>query len=62
MNDPVALLSSIGHAVGRWVMLGSLALGIIVPRTVQTSFSDSHRPQQLIPVLGLTTDEHAVGI
>lgn len=61
MNDPVALLSSIRHAVGRWVMAGALALAFIVPMTALPSFADSGRLQQLIPMLGLTTDEHAVG-
>ena len=61
MNHPVAVLPSIRHAVGRWVMAGALALAIIVPMTALPSFADSHRLQQLIPILGFTTDEHAVG-
>ena len=61
MNHPVAVLPSIRRAVGRWIMAGALALAIIVPMPARPSFADSGRLQQLIPILGLTTDEHAVG-
>ncbi len=61
MNHPVAVLPSMRRAAGRWVMAGALALAIIVPMTALPSFADSGRRQQLIPILGLTTDEHAVG-
>jgi hypothetical protein len=38
-----------------------MALAFIAPMTALPSFADSDRLQQLIPILGLTTDEHAVG-
>lgn len=61
MNHLVAALPSICRSVSRWIMAGALALAIIVPATALPSFADSGRLQQLIPILGLTTDEHAVG-
>ena len=61
MNHPVAALQSMRRSVGRWIMAGALALAIIVPMTSLPSFADSGRRQQLIPILGLTTDERAVG-
>jgi predicted S18 family serine protease len=61
MNHPVAVLPLMRRAVGRWAMAGALALAIIVPMPARPSFADSDRLQQRIPILGLTTDEHAVG-
>ena len=43
MNHPVAVLPAIRHAVGRWVMVGALALAIIVPMTALPSLADSYR-------------------
>ena len=61
MKHPVAALQSKRRAVSWWVVDVALALAIIVPMTALPSFADSGRLQQLIPVLGLTTGEHAVG-
>lgn len=61
MNHPVAALQSIRRSVGRWIMADALALAIIVPATARPSFADSGRRQQLIPILGLTTDDRAIG-
>jgi len=61
MNHSGAMLPSIGRTVGRWVLAGALALAIIVPMTALPSFAESGVSRQLIPILGLTTDERAVG-
>jgi len=61
MNHSGAMLPSIGRTVGRWVLAGALALAIIVPMTALPSFAESGVSRQLIPILGLTTDERAIG-
>jgi hypothetical protein len=61
MNHPVAVLQPIRCSVGRWIVAGAMALAFIAPMTALPSFADSDRLQQRIPILGLTTDEHAVG-
>lgn len=61
MNHSGTMLPSIGRAVGRWAMAGALALAIIVPMTALPSFAGSGVSRQLIPILGLTTDERTVG-
>ena len=61
MTNQIAVRPSIRRAVGRWAMAGALALAIIVPATALPSFADSGRRQQLIPILGLTTDDRAIG-
>lgn len=61
MNHSGTMLPSIGRAVGRWVLAGALALAIIVPMSALPSFAESGVSRQLIPILGLTTDERDVG-
>jgi predicted S18 family serine protease len=61
MNHPVDALQSMRRAVNRWVMAVALALAILSPLTALPSFADSGVSRQLIPILGLTADEHAVG-
>jgi len=61
MNHSGAMLPSIGRTVGRWVLAGALALAIIVPMTALPSFAESGVSRQLIPILGLTTDDRDVG-
>ena len=61
MTNQIAVFPSIRRSVGRWIMAGALTLAITVPMTALPSFADSCRLQQLIPLLGLTTDERAVG-
>jgi hypothetical protein len=61
MKDQIAALQSTRHSIGQWVMAGAMALAIIVPATALPSFADSGRRQQLIPILGLTTDDRVIG-
>lgn len=61
MNDRIAALQSICRSVVRWAMAGVMAVAILSPLTALPSFADSGVSRQLIPILGLTTDEHAVG-
>lgn len=61
MKNQIAVLPSLYHAVGRWITASAMALAIIVPATALPSFADSGVSQQLIPILGLTTDNRAIG-
>jgi hypothetical protein len=61
MKDQIAVLPSIRRSVGQWIMAGTLALAIIVPATALPLFAESGVSRQLIPILGLTTDDRAIG-
>jgi len=61
MKNQIAVLPSLCRTVGRWITASAMALAIIVPATALPSFADSGISQQLIPILGLTTDNRAIG-
>ena len=61
MKNQIAVLPSLCRAVGRWITASAMALAIMVPATALPSFADSGVSQQLIPILGLTTDNRAIG-
>lgn len=61
MKDRIAAFQSTRRSLVRWAMAGAMAVAILSPLTALPSFADSGVSRQLIPILGLTTDEHAVG-
>lgn len=61
MKDRIAALQSTRRSVGRWVMACAMAVAILSPLTALPSFADSGVIRQLIPILGLTTDDRATG-
>lgn len=61
MKDRIAALQSTRCSVGRWAMAGAMAAAILGPLTALPLFADSGVSRQLIPILGLTTDDRAIG-
>jgi predicted S18 family serine protease len=61
MKDRIAALQSTRRSVGRWAMACAMAVAILSPLTALPSFADSGVIRQLIPILGLTTDDRATG-
>jgi predicted S18 family serine protease len=61
MKDRIVALQPTRRSVGRWAMAGSMAVAILSSLTALPSFADSGVSRQLIPILGFTTDDRAIG-
>ena len=61
MKDWITALQSTHRSVCRWAMVGVMAVAILSPLIALPSFADSGVSRQLIPILGLTTDDRAIG-
>ncbi|MEO7862952.1 MAG: hypothetical protein ABIU05_21435 [Nitrospirales bacterium] len=61
MKEWITALQSTHRSVGRWALVGAMAVAILSPLTALPSFAHSGVSWQLIPILGLTTDDPAIG-
>lgn len=62
MRRFIAGLSSIGGSFAVWAVAGALMTAVLNPLTLLPAFADSSSRQELIPILGVTMGEQAVGI